>query len=87
MAPGDQRQTQPHPRKGESLSSSRGCQVTAVPGAGALPSQLVVFRYEEWSCLSGCEGETDQLRSKVNRSQSLSDAASKISFLAPPDPR
>ena len=59
MAPGDQRQTQTHPREGESLSSSRGCQVTAVPGAGALPSQLV-FRYEEWSCLSGCEGETDQ---------------------------
>jgi len=44
-------------------------------------------RYEEWSSQSGCEGETDTLRNKVNRSQSLCDSASKISFLLPPDPR
>ena len=87
MAPGHEGQTQTHPRKGESLSSSRGCQVRGVSGPEAVvPSQLV-FRYEEWSCLSGCEGETDGLRNKVNRSQSLSEAASKVSFLIPPDPR
>jgi len=44
-------------------------------------------RYEEWSSQSGCEAETDQLRNKVNRSQSLCDSTSKISFLIPPDPR
>ena len=41
MAPGDEGQTQTHPRKGESLSSSRGCQVRGVSGPEAVvPSQL-----------------------------------------------
>lgn len=43
-------------------------------------------RYEEWSSQAGCEGETEGLRNKVNRSQSLCDSA-RINFLLPPDPR
>ena len=63
------------------------CHSVTVSQCDSVTSQLVVFRYEEWSSQSGCEAETDQLRNKVNRSQSLCDSTSKISFLIPPDPR